>query len=147
MLSHTMPLSKANTCTRQSREFNTVRDLMSPPEGRNRAFQATNCFDRGGTKICKAQQMANVNLDEAAKGRSVESTKGEHFRQKPKAKIHGEKGRIQIRLSGFSLEGMFCVIVSQKHSNQYSKQRRRKHFNLVSSSNRMLPLFSVPTLF
>lgn len=33
------------------------------------------------------------------------------------AKIHGEKGRIQIRLSGFSLEDMFCVIVSQKHSN------------------------------
>lgn len=40
--------------------------------------------------------MANANLDEAAKGRSVESTKGEHFRQKAiRSQIHREI-RIQV---------------------------------------------------
>lgn len=86
---------KANTCTRQSREFNTVRDLMSHQEAEIGPSKRRTVLTEEGQKYAKLS-MGDANLDEAAKGRSVESTKGEHLRQKfIRSQLPSEKRKFQ----------------------------------------------------
>lgn len=71
---------KANTCTRQSREFNTAR-YKFPMRGRNRAFQATNCLTEEGQKYAKLSKWL-MQTQGKQQGRSVGSTKGEQIHAK-----------------------------------------------------------------